>query len=150
MSVRFSHRRTVARIVFGYVTLLVACVGLAFTTLMLMFLALLTFTEDGFICPDGGEEVWTRPGVLNYLPPVLVGIGLTVFVAWRLRRRLPAGAGLRLPHARAGPVHVRHDLPRRPYPQPGDPVLVAAYVAALVTSAATTFAARRRGTAGAR
>jgi hypothetical protein len=76
------------RIVFGYVTLLAACVGLAFTTLMLMFLALLTFAEDGFICPDGGEEVWTRPGVLNYVPPVLAGIGLTVFVAWRLRRRL--------------------------------------------------------------
>jgi hypothetical protein len=45
---------------------------------------------NGLICPDGGDEIWSRPGVGAHIPMILVGIGAILlgrFMLLRLFRR---------------------------------------------------------------
>lgn len=162
------------RVVGGLATTVAACLGVAISTLIIEILALLVSVEGGFmLCPDGGDEIWTRPGVLEYFVPVLVGVGLSALLAWRLKRRFvrigaayPTVAACVLAGLSAGstaayliaavyadhmyqPDRFRCGNPWREGHVPGIvlPVLVAAYAAALTASIALTAVVRARGRA---
>ena len=138
------------RVVGAYLATVAACVGVAVSAFILVGLTLIIFVEGGLsFRPDGGDEIWSRPNVFAYLPPALVGIGLTWLLARRLRRRFTRigayiGAYVYASHMHEpGRFLCGNTYPYGHIPGLVVPGLVAAYLAAIVGSAILTGIARR-------
>jgi hypothetical protein len=73
---RYPRPRTIGRMIVAFVCTVAAC-GLAAIAAIINGVFWDSTGTGGLICPDGGDEIWTRPGVGTYAIWLLAGAAIT-------------------------------------------------------------------------
>src|SRR6476659_1735577 len=61
------------------------------------FVMLFVGQGNGLICPDGGDEIWSRPGVGAHIPMILVGVGAVLLARYMLLKLFRPSASFARP-----------------------------------------------------